>query len=191
MTGKIVIVAGSPGAGKSTVLAALSRKHKAVIVNLGTLMLEAAKDKRIASDRDGMRYLSNEKLSVLRKEAMTRISKMGGHIIIDTHTTIGENGIYMPGFPTETLRAVSGVSGLIYIDATPKDIIERRKGDSSRRREDEDEQMISNQRQLDVSMLAIVSSQLNVPVFIVINRHGQIERTVDEIKRRLDELFGA
>jgi adenylate kinase len=190
MADKVVIVSGVPGAGKSTILKELSNIEGVHIVNMGTLMLETAKEEGFMKGRDDIRFLSNKEITRLRTQAVKKITLMAGKVIIDTHVTIGENGRYVPGLPISALEKTKNITGLIYIEAPVKDIIERRKADATRVRENEDEITVENQRHLNLAMLSVASTYLNVPIFIVINRQGDLKKTVAEIKARLEELFG-
>lgn len=190
MADKVVIVSGVPGAGKSTVLKELSATTGVHVINMGTLMLEIAKEHGYLKGRDSLRFLSNKEISKLRLHAVKKIDLMAGKVVIDTHVTVGENGRYVPGLPDAALAKLENITGLIYIEAATKDIMERRKVDATRSRENEDELMVENQRQLNISMLSAASTYLNVPIFIVINRQGNLKKTVAEIKARLEEALG-
>ena len=139
MVKNIILVAGSPGAGKTTIL------------------------KQVAGSFESK---------------------------IDTHASVGENGRYLPGFPVSFLEKLGHVRGLIYIDATTKDIMEHRKVDGTRKRENDDAPTIDAQRLINISMLSFASAYLNIPFYVVINRHGDLENTVEEIKKRIKEVVG-
>ncbi len=188
MAERIVIIAGSPGAGKSTIIKELARRSKCSIANVGSLMLEHAKARGYAADRDAVRYLPGKIISELRAQALSAINQMPGNVLLDTHASVGENGRYIPGLPIDTLKELKNVSGLVYIDAVTEDIIERRRKDPHRKRENEDDYMVNEQRIINMSMLSIASSHLNVPLFIVLNRQGRLEECISEIEKRFSEL---
>ncbi len=190
MAERIVIIAGSPGAGKSTIIKELAKRSNCSIANIGTLMLEHAKARGYATDRDKLRFLKSTVISDLRKEALLTINAMPGKVLLDTHASIGENGRYLPGLPIDTLRGLKNVSGLVYIDAVTEDIIERRRKDPHRKRENEDDYMVNEQRIINMSMLSIASSHLNIPLFVVLNRQGHLEECIVEIEKRFSELVG-
>jgi adenylate kinase len=190
MANNIIIFSGSPGAGKSTILRKFSRMKNTIVVNMGTLMLEAGTKKGYVKHRDQIRQLTNKRLTELRNSAIKTINSMQGNILLDTHASVGINGRYLPGLPLAALDLFNHVSGLIYIDAVTEEIIERRKSDKTRKREDEDGPMIDNQRLINLSALTFASSYLNAPLFVVVNRKDQIKRSVKEIESRLAELLG-
>ena len=140
---------------------------------MGTMMLEVGQKLGYVTDRDQIRFLDLKKFNEVRNKALDEIEEMSGNIIIDTHASVGENGRYLPGFPVHFLDKLGHVKGLIYIDATTKDIMARRKADKTRKREDDDEPTIDAQRLINISMLSFASAYLNVPLYVVINRHGR------------------
>ncbi len=190
MVDRIVIVSGSPGAGKSTVIHELANLSGYKIANMGTLMLEHAIKKGYAKDRDSIRCLSPSQIAELRHLSIRDIHYMHGKVIIDTHTSIGEKGRYIPGLPLEALEDLHNVSALIYIDAPAKDIIERRMADKTRTREEDDAHMVDAQRLINISMLSFSAAHLNKPIYMVINRQGKLKECIDEIKQRFEEIFG-
>jgi adenylate kinase len=190
MAKNIILVAGSPGAGKTTVLKGVAGSFESKIVNMGSMMLEVGQKLGYVTDRDQLRFLGLKKFNEVRNKALDEIEKMSGNIIIDTHASVGENGRYLPGFPVSFLDKLGHVKGVIYIDATTTDIMQHRKHDGSRKRESDDEPTIDAQRLINISMLSFASAYLNVPFYVVINRHNDLERTVEEIKKRLHEVVG-
>jgi adenylate kinase len=190
MAKNIILVAGSPGAGKTTILKQVAGSFDSKIANMGTMMFEVGQKLGYVTDRDQLRFLSLKKFNEVRNKALDEIEKMSGNIIIDTHASVGENGRYLPGFPVSFLEKLGHVRGLVYIDATTKDIIQHRKGDGTRKRENDDAPTIDAQRLINISMLSFASAYLNIPFYVVINRHGDLERTVEEIKTRIHEVVG-
>ncbi|MDE1865970.1 MAG: AAA family ATPase [Candidatus Micrarchaeota archaeon] len=191
MAKSIILVAGSPGAGKTTVLKEAGVSLDCKIVNMGTTMLEVGQKLGYVTDRDQIRYLSLKKFNEVRNKALDEIEKVAGNILIDTHASVGENGRYLPGFPVSFLNKLGHVKGLIYIDAPTKDIIERRSDDPSRKREHDDAHTIDAQRLINISMLSFASAYLNIPLYVVINRQDSLRKTVAEIKGRVHEVLGA
>ncbi len=190
MAKNIILVAGSPGAGKTTVLKEAGVSLDCTIVNMGTMMLEVGQKMGYVTDRDQLRFLSIKKFNEVRNRALDEIEKMSGNIIIDTHASVGENGRYLPGFPVHFLNKLGHVRGVLYIDAPTKDILERRSDDPTRKRENDDPHTIDAQRLINISMLSFASSYLNIPLYVVINRQDELRKTVAEIKSRVHEVIG-
>src|SRR3989344_5482322 len=98
MAANIIIVTGTPGAGKTTVLAETLEnfKGKVTLVNYGDFMFEIAKQRGI-KNRDDMR---KQPLAVQReiqtKAAEQITSRSSGLTIVDTHSTILTPHGYIP-----------------------------------------------------------------------------------------------
>jgi len=180
---KTIVVAGTPGAGKSTVLSKVSIP-KVKIVNLGDLMLKYTK----LSDRDSLRSLPIKEQIKTRYKAINDLSKKSGIFVVDTHLTVKKNAQYLPGFSTNELKKL-GLLGIIYIDAKSEDIIRRRQKDKTRKREQESEDEISMQRLANLSIMAAISTELNVPFFIVSNNEGELEKAAEEASHIIKELI--
>jgi adenylate kinase len=129
-----VIVTGTPGAGKSTILQSIATDSRYKLVSVGTLMLEPMAKEGAASNRDEIRYKSAGKdYSKFRNYAFEKIAAMEGNVIVDTHVTIEaeSTGRYVPGLPLESLSKIKNLKGFIYIDAHTDRILERRRTDST------------------------------------------------------------
>jgi len=100
-----VIVAGVPGAGKTSIMSEVSKKTHHTIVNYGTVMLELAREEGVVEHRDDIRRLPIEKQRELQRKAAERIGAMD-NIIVDTHLTIKTASGYFPGLPVWVLEAI-------------------------------------------------------------------------------------
>ncbi len=187
---KIVIVTGSPGAGKTTVTSSAMKSGRYKVMNLGTLMLEIAIKKGYVKERDQMRYLSNEKITELRTAAADHIARQDGLIIIDTHATIQQHGRFVPGIPAHFAEQLKGVVGLIYVDADTEAILKRRERDTSRIREADDKRVLDEQRDLNLAILGYYSSHLNIPLYIIHNQEGKVEQSSKFFEEDLKDAFG-
>src|SRR5579863_7388916 len=124
-----IIVTGTPGSGKSTILSKI--KVKAKLILLSDEFLKYTTEKGIG-DRDKIRYMSYSDISSIRREIIKRFNTMPGDILIDTHATVKRGTKYIPGFSTDDLGAFKDVKALIYIDAHASDIMLRRAMDKTR-----------------------------------------------------------
>ena len=189
MARKVVLVAGSPGAGKTSVLAGVtSDKYKKV--GMGTLMLEEAARLGYAKDRDYLRFMDVDKLHELKLAALKRIAKMEGNIIIDTHASVEHNARYVPGITFKDIENLKDLSAIIYIDSFTEDIVARRSGDSTRKREDERLELIDIQRLINVSVLSTCASCLGIPIYVVLNMQDKLNDSINEMKSHLVSVFG-
>ena len=185
----IVVVTGSPGAGKTTILGRLD-KRKYTVVNIGTLMTDIAVKRGLVRNRDELRGLSSRKelYSKLRNEAFSGVARMKGLVIVDTHASVESGGRYVPGLPMEALKLLNGLRGFIYVDAAPKEVLERRLHDRTRKR-DRGENAVETQRLINLASLSFHASYLNISLHIINNRQGELESSVKKFEAALSDLF--
>ncbi|MGD0510698.1 MAG: AAA family ATPase [Candidatus Micrarchaeaceae archaeon] len=187
---RVVFVCGSPGAGKSSIVNGVAKNKHYKIVNVGTQIMKIALKKKYVKDRDELRFLSAKKVNELQVEAFKEITKMDGNIILDTHATIEQNGRYLPGFAMSHQQHLKNLVGFVYIDALTQDISRRRKGDKTRRRENERVELIDVQREINISIIAACSTYYDIPLYVVFNEQGELDLSVKEFSVHLKELFG-
>jgi adenylate kinase len=187
---KLVIVLGSPSAGKSSVVSPLKNNKKYIIVNMGDVMLEIAKKRKLATSQDKLRYLTPDQQTDLRDAATEQIAKINGNVILDTHATIEQHGRFFPGLPFYMVEHFKHVAGLFYIDAETDQIMERRKKDKTRQRELEEKWLIDTQRDLNLAIMSYYASDLNIPLYIIDNEDGKLDQTRNTFKKHLEDAFG-
>ncbi|HML06131.1 MAG TPA: AAA family ATPase, partial [Methanobacterium sp.] len=87
---KVVVIAGIPGSGSTTVLNKALENLDYVNVNYGDVMIKIAQEKGIVEDRDALRKLSPDVQKEIQKNAAKSIREMSeeSNIIVDTHCTI-------------------------------------------------------------------------------------------------------
>ncbi|MEM3827204.1 MAG: AAA family ATPase [Candidatus Micrarchaeaceae archaeon] len=185
-----IIITGSPGAGKTTIATTPITLKGCKVVNVGDIMLEEAKRLKYVDNRDQIRYMSFKQLNEVRNRAFSKLSSMRGKVIIDTHDFVEARGKFTPGLPEELLLRLHSIEAFIYIDAGEIEILARRKKDISRQREADDEEIIRSQRILNLSALAYYSSKLNVPLYIIENRNGQLQSSISKYLSIVEEIFG-
>jgi len=180
----MTIVLGVPGAGKSTVLAALKGKEGFTLVNYGDLMFEIASKKKYVSHRDGLRKLPPATQKKVQSEVGDALAKMGGGVVLDTHCSIATPKGYLPGLPFSLLEKLD-VSQLVLITAPIKDIIARRNADKSRVRDAESEGMLQQHHDVNMALLAAYAAFCGAPARIIVNSQGNVE----EARQALLSLF--
>ena len=189
MSGHFVIVTGSPGAGKSTIVDSINGSEGYRVANVGTLMLEEAKKLGYTDDRDRIRYMEVGRLDEVRVNAFKELSTYDGNVVVDTHNYVEENGRFVPGLPMKLLEGLGGIEAFIYVNAEESDIIDRRRKDTTRTRELEDTENMKVQKTLNLSVLAYYSSLLNVPLYLINNRNGRLEESKARFHKILKEVF--
>ncbi len=184
---RILVVTGTPGAGKTTVLSGIHGKH--TLLNIGTLMFEIAHERYKIKDRDEIRAMPPEDILKLRKMVLNRIKNMKGNIILDTHVTIRKGPRIVPGFSERELVNIGDILGFIYIDADAKEIILRRTKDLNRRRDVEDIHDINDQRTINLGILSTLSAAMNMPIYLIKNKKGKLADAIKTANRVVADAF--
>lgn len=175
----VVIVTGVPGVGKSTVMKA-AQDYGYKIVNFGSTMFEEAQKEGV-KNRDNMRKLPIEKQQSLQKQAGERIAQMG-NVVVDTHASILTPSGYMLGLPEWTIRALNPII-IILVEATPREIAERRSEDPSRLRDIDDIEM---HQKVNRDYAITAASMVGATVSIVENHDNEVEIAVEQFRKVLN-----
>lgn len=188
---KLILVTGTAGAGKSTILARVGKEEKKVnIINLGTEMLSILKDKFNITDRDKIRTLDDKNTILVRNAIMQKIIETKHDSIIDTHASVKQGRRYRPGFSIDELEKIR-ISAIIYIDATSEEILERSLNDNGRQRAYETLAEIDEWRSVNISIISTFAVYLNIPIYIIYNQHGKQDEATSEVLRITREIIGA
>jgi len=188
---KLILVTGTAGAGKSTILSEVSKKHasKLRVINLGTEMLEIAKQKFNITDRDKIRLIDDKTTIAIRNDIMQKIINTKQDAIIDTHASIKQGRRYRPGFSIDELKKIR-ISAIIYIDATSEEVLERSLSDRSRSRAYERLAEIDEWRSVNISIISTFAVYLNIPIYIIYNKEGRQEEAAGEVSSIIKEIIG-
>jgi adenylate kinase len=183
--GKIIIVAGVPGAGKSTVLLeAWKRVEKELnyaIVSFGTEMLHLCQEAGLVGNRDEMRNLIPDIQEEMQWRATKRIADRPENILLDTHCTIKTgSGSYLPGFTARMLERLSP-SAIVLVDAHEVEIRGRRKLDKSRPlRTIESYEDILEHKVINRAYAAAFSARSGCLLRIIQNNTGEFEGAIEQ-----------
>ncbi len=164
-----VIVASVPGAGKTTILKFVKEKLPyAKIVHAGDLFFEIAKKKLKIKNRDEMRQkLSLKQQKNLQDEVMKKISKMKGKILfIDTHLSIKTPHGYFPAQSEKSMHWLKP-DMIIVLEFRPEDVIERRKLDTSRQRDVETTEEISEHQKINRELAIAAAEEAESSISII------------------------
>ncbi|WXG40533.1 MAG: adenylate kinase [Candidatus Freyarchaeum deiterrae] len=188
--GRIFVVTGIPGVGKSTVLdasieaARTSGMGEVVIMNYGTVMFDEAKSKGLVESRDQMRGLPAETQREIQRSAAKKIANTAKSkiVIVDTHILIKTPEGFLPGIPiwvTEALRPDT----IILVEASPEEVAGRRSKDATRTRDTESVEDIKLHQEL-CRAAALASAEISgSTVKIIINHDGKAEEAAaDTVK---------
>jgi len=192
--GKLVVVTGIPGVGKTTVLnSAISFCRENGInveyINYGDLMLEEAVANGLVKDRDEMRRLPINRQISLQLSAANRIRSISekNNVLLDTHMFIRTVDGYMPGIPIWVAESLMPDT-IVLLEADPESISLRRRKDAGIRiREEDSPQKIEEHQLMGRAGAASLAILTGCTVFIVQNREGEQElagHTIASLFRR-------
>lgn len=169
----MIVVMGLPGAGKSTVLS-VAKKTDYKLVNYGDLMFEIASKEFGVKHRDELRKLAPETQKKVQASVGKALSSMKGKIILDTHCSISTPKGYLPGLPYALLSGLR-VDYLVLVTAPIEEIMGRRKSDTTRVRDSESRESLSEHDSMNRSFLASYSCLTGAPAMIISNNDGKLE----------------
>jgi adenylate kinase len=177
--GKLVIVTGVPGVGKTTVLTAViaeckNRGLRVSHVNYGGVMFKSAKAKGLVKERDQMRGLPITVQLELQLAAAKKIRSMAGdgNVILDTHMFIRTPGGYMPGIPSWVAKSLAPDS-IVLLEADAAEISRRRQKDTAiRLREADSTTKVAEHQLMGRAGAAALAVMIGCTVAIAENREG-------------------
>jgi adenylate kinase len=181
-----IIVTGIPGVGKTTVMEAAAKARDLRIAVYGTVMFEVASAKGIVQSRDEMRKLPAETQKAIQKEAAKRIAGMGD-VIVDTHCSIKTPTGYLPGLPAWVLAELEP-SAIVLVEADAREILGRRQGDASRKRDEDTLEAITEHQEYNRRFAAAYATLTGATVHTVHNRDGGVQ---DALAQMMPVLGGA
>ncbi|MEE8358518.1 MAG: adenylate kinase [Candidatus Hydrothermarchaeales archaeon] len=181
---KVVVVTGTPGVGKTTVLnhslEVVGGSYK--VVNFGDVMIEVAKRDGIVEDRDDLRKQEPEVQKEIQRQAGKRIAEMAleSNIIVDTHCTIKTPKGYLPGLPVWVLEELRPDT-IILVEADPADIVSRRVGDPTRTRDAEDISMLTEHQEINRAIAVAYSVLTGATVKLVKNNTDMLDDAAEDM----------
>jgi adenylate kinase len=174
----VIVVTGTPGAGKTTVLkAALEMAAKEyVVVNYGDAMFETAAKAEHVKNRDELRKLPSSTQKKIQRRAAEKIAGKAENscIIVDTHCTIKTPTGYLPGLPMWVLEALKPEK-FVLIEAEPLEIVGRRRKDESRIRDAEVAADIEEHQQANRAIAMAYAALTGATVKIIKNHDDKLE----------------
>jgi len=191
-----VILTGIPGVGKTTILNELQKlaKEKGIkltVLNYGTVMNELFKKygRKIGRDEIRQQQVSIQK-KIQDRAARILARKIRNPItIIDTHMFIRTKTGLWSGLPESVLSRLKP-SLIVLVEASPEEIAERRRSDTTRMRDD----LVVEEVKFDLEWSRATASACAVstgaPVKIISNKTGKQREAAEELFKLMTELTG-
>ncbi len=181
----VIVITGTPGAGKTTVLnkAIEMLEMRYDVINYGNEMFRVAEENKIVNDRDEMRKLPPETQKRIQKLAAKTIAEKAENapIIVDTHCTIKTKKGYLPGLPKWILEELNPTA-ILLVEADPEEIINRRSSDETRMRDREHVLDIEDHQQLNRAVAMSYAMMTGATVKIIKNHDEKLEDAVRQMK---------
>jgi len=174
----VIVVTGIPGVGKTTVMKKAAEGMDIEFVTMGTVMFDLAKEDGMVEDRDDMRKLSLQQQKDLQIKAAEKVGSMG-NVILDTHCTIKTPKGYMPGLPEWVIKKINPAS-IVLVEASPKEIYDRRANDPTRNRDSDTEEQINEHQMMNRAAAMSYASLTGSTVKIVFNHDNQLDAAVEQ-----------
>ena len=191
--GRVIVVTGIPGTGKTTVcngalkLAEQTGK-KIQVVNYGSIMVELSHKREKSLHRDELRRSGLTFQRNLQAEAAKIISKKTGEaegdFIVDTHMSIKTANGYLAGLPFHVLQLLNP-DMFILVEAEPHEVLSRRLKDKSRKRDKVLEDEIMEEILFSRLMAAACAVLTGASVKIVKNPAGKQAEAAEEVLKLL------
>jgi len=183
---KVVVIAGIPGSGSTTVLNKALGSIDYVNVNYGNVMIKIAKDEGIVEDRDSLRKLSPQVQKEIQKKAAKSIRRMAdeSNIIVDTHCTIKTPAGFLPGLPKWVLEELQP-DMFILIEADNNEILMRRLNDKTRIRDMEKIGDIELHQEMNRATAMSYAVLTGATVKIIKNHDNRLEEPVEDMVNTL------
>lgn len=144
-----VVVAAVSGAGKTTVIKLVRKKIPGLkVLNVGDMIREVAAKRLGITDRDELRKkLTLDQQREFQEITARKIAKIKSkNILIDTHTSVKTPNGFFPGMSEVTAHIIKP-DVIVLLEFRPKDILDRRKKDRTRKRDIESEAAVEEHQQ--------------------------------------------
>jgi len=183
---KVVVVAGIPGSGSTTVLQHALKETDFLHVNYGDVMLEIAQELKLVDDRDALRKLPPETQKKVQKRAAKAIRERAesANIIVDTHCTINTPSGFLPGLPQWVLEELQP-DMFILLEADGDEILMRRISDTTRTRDSERLKDIELHQEMNRATAMAYAVYTGATVKIIENHNDRLDESVNKMKETL------
>lgn len=188
----IIVITGLPGAGKTTTIEAILKEmsDKVEVISFGSEMMKFVEKYGIKHRDEIRKKLTPGQIEEAQKEVAKHINEIAKKtkkiILVDTHASIKTEFGYLPGIPDIVIENME-IAGFVYITTKYEEIIRRRAQDTTRFRDEEDKVDISLHNEMNLAVLSSCSIKTGAPVKIIVNRDGELEKTIRELKSYLEK----
>lgn len=183
---KVVVIAGIPGSGSTTVLSKALEELDYLHVNYGDVMLEIAKGDGLVDNRDDLRKLSPDIQKEVQENAAQSIREKSeqSNIIVDTHCTINTPSGFLPGLPKWVLDQLKP-DMFVLLEADGDEILKRRISDTTRNRDSERLKDIELHQEMNRAASMAYAVLTGATVKIIENHDNKVDEAVDEMVKTL------
>jgi adenylate kinase len=183
---KVVVIAGIPGSGSTTVLNKALESIDYVNINYGDVMIKIAQEEGIVENRDSLRKLSPDVQKEIQKNAAKSIREMSevSNIIVDTHCTIKTPAGFLPGLPKWVLDELQP-DIFILVEADNDEILMRRLSDTARIRDMEKISDIQLHQEMNRAAAISYAVLTGATVKIIKNHDNRLEEPVEDMVNTL------
>jgi adenylate kinase len=183
---KVVVIAGIPGSGSTTVLSKALEELDYLYVNYGDVMLEIAKGDGLVDNRDDLRKLPPDIQKEVQENAAQSIREKSeqSNIIVDTHCTINTPSGFLPGLPKWVLDQLKP-DMFVLLDADGDEILKRRISDTTRNRDSERLKDIELHQEMNRAASMAYAVLTGATVKIIENHDNKVDEAVDEMVKTL------
>ncbi|MFZ0441627.1 MAG: adenylate kinase [Methanobacterium sp.] len=183
---KVVVIAGIPGSGSTTVLKKALEELDYLHVNYGDVMLEIAKKNGLVDNRDSLRKLSPDIQKEVQENAAQSIREKSeqSNIIVDTHCTIKTPLGFLPGLPKWVLDQLKPDMFLL-LEADGDEILKRRISDTTRTRDSERLKDILLHQEMNRAASMAYAVLTGATVKIIENHDNRLDEAVEEMVKTL------
>ena len=192
--GRVVVVTGIPGTGKTTVCKELLKLaqqsgRRVTVINYGSIMVELTQERGRSLHRDELRKSKMSFQRDLQAEAAKtisqRVAEAKGDVIVDTHMSIKTVDGYWAGLPFHVLQLLNP-NAFVLVEAEPHEVLFRRLKDVTRRRDEVLESEIAEELFFSRLIAAACSVLTGASVKIVKNPNGKKVEAAKEILKLLE-----
>ncbi len=191
--GRVVVVTGIPGTGKTTVcneaLRLADQTGKLIqVINYGSLMVQLSQKRGKSLHRDELRRSELTFQRNLQTQAAKIISKRTGEaeeaVIVDTHMSIKTANGYLAGLPFHVLQLLNP-DMFVLVETEPHEVLSRRLKDRTRKRDKVLENEIMEEILFSRLMAATCAVLTGASVKIVENPSGKQAEAGEKVLKLL------